>query len=179
VFQMSKTIGFTGSRKGFVSSSLVSAVVLSVLGAGHSVAVGCASGVDALVRRLSPSAQVFSVASPGAGSGLSFAAALARRSQLMVQACSVLVGFASVPCPSSVSPSSHFSGGGSGTWASIAYGISQGLQVFVFAAPGVSLPSWVGGQWAPAVGSGGLWSGAFVWQPSASQLTFFWVFLGA
>ena len=170
---MSKSVGFTGSRQGFPVQDLVKSVVHSVSSAGHSVSVGCALGVDATVRQFSSNAKVFKVASPGAGSGLSIAAALARRSQLMVQSCSVLVGFASVACPSSVSPSSHFCGGGSGTWASIAYAISQGLQVFVFAAPGVSLPSWPGGQWLPAVPSG-LWSSAFVWVPSSgSQLTLF------
>lgn len=169
---MAHTVGFTGSRKGFPVQWLVKAVALSVLHCGHSVAVGCAAGVDAVVRRFCPSAQVFNVASPGAGSGLSFAAALARRSQLMVQACSILVGFASVTCPAGVSPSNHFSGGGSGTWASIAYAISQGVRVFVFPAAGVPLPAWPGGQWLQAAPSG-LWSLAWVWQPSANQLSLF------
>lgn len=170
---MSKSVGFTGSRKGFPVQGLVKSVVQSVASAGHSISVGCARGVDAMVRQFSSGVQVFKVASPGAGTGLSFAAALAKRSQLMVSSCSVLVGFASIACPAGVSPVSHFSGGSSGTWASIAYAISQGLQVFVFAAPGVSLPSWAGGQWVQAVPSG-LWAGAFVWVPSpGSQLTLF------
>jgi hypothetical protein len=167
---MAQTVGFTGSRKGFQIKHLVKVVSLSVIQAGHSVVVGCASGVDAVVRQFCPQARVFSVAAPGAGSPVSFAAALARRSQAMVSACSVLVGFASVACPSGVCPANHFSGGGSGTWASIAYAISQGLQVFVFPAAGVSLPAWSGGQWLPAAPSG-LWSGAFTWQPSATQLS--------
>jgi hypothetical protein len=168
---MSKIIGFTGSRRGFDSSSLVSSVACSVISAGHSVAVGCASGVDALVRQACPSARVFSVASPYAGSGdHSLAVALARRSQSMVQACSVLVGFVSVPCPAVVNPDSHFCGGGSGTWASLAYAVSQGLQIFVFCAEGVSLPCWSGGRWVEAVPSG-LWSQAWSFIPDSVQLS--------
>jgi hypothetical protein len=169
---MAQQVGFTGSRSGFNNPVLVGSVVRSVVAAGHNVSVGCAQGVDSLVRRFAPKAQVFKVTSPGAGSGMSVAAALAKRSQVMVQSCSVLVGFASVACPGKVSPVSHFCGGGSGTWASLAYGVAQGLQVFVFTAPGVSLPSWAGGQWLPAVPSG-LWASAWVWQPSASQLSLF------
>lgn len=168
---MSKTIGFTGSRRGFPSPFLVSAVARSVFHAGHSVAVGCADGVDALVRKACPSAHVFSVASPFAGSGgSSLAVALARRSQSMVQSCSVLVGFASVPCPAVVNPDSHFCGGGSGTWASLAYAVSQGLQIFVFCGEGVSLPAWSGGRWVQAVPSG-LWSQAWSFIPDNIQLS--------
>jgi hypothetical protein len=162
-------VAFTGSRKGFQNQTLVSRVARQVHAAGHLVLVGCANGVDAVVRHSVP-AQVFKVASPFSGTGSSLASALARRSISMVQACSVLVGFASVPCPSGVSPASHFGAcGGSGTWASLAYAVSQGVRVFVFPAPGISLPPWAGGQWVQACPSG-LWSGSFVWQPSATQL---------
>ena len=167
---MAQIVGFTGSRHGFNSAQFVQTVAKSVSLAGHSVAVGCASGVDALVRQACPNAQVFKVASPGAGLPVSMSVALARRSMAMVSACSVLVGFASVSCPSGVSPSRHFSGGGSGTWASIAYAVSQGKRVFVFCGEGVSLPVWSGGAWVQAVPSG-LWAGSFTWQPSGSQLS--------
>jgi hypothetical protein len=147
-------IGFTGSRKGFEDIQLVETVALSVLKAGHSVSVGCAKGVDALIRKFIPAAQVFRVASPVAGSVSSYAQALARRSMSMVSTCSILVGFASVSCPAGVSPACSFSGGGSGTWASIAYAVSKGLRVFVFVASNISLPSWPGGSWVQAVPSG-------------------------
>lgn len=165
-----KNIGFTGSRRGFSNKTLVSVVARSVAQAGHSVLVGCASGVDAVVRSSVPSARIFSVASPSAGSVSSPAKALARRSMSMVSGCSVLVGFASVACPSVVCPSSHFCGGGSGTWASIAYAVSKGLRVFVFVEDGIALPSWLGGQWVQACPSG-LWSRAWSFIPSASQLS--------
>lgn len=163
-------IGFTGSRKGFEDIQLVKTVALSVFKAGHSVSVGCARGVDALIRKFIPAAQVFRVASPAAGSVSSAAQALARRSMSMVNSCSVLVGFASVACPVGVSPSHSFSGGGSGTWASIAYAISKGLRVFIFVASDISLPAWSGGSWVQACPSG-LWSQAYIWQPSANQLS--------
>lgn len=165
-------VAFTGSRAGFPVPSLVKAVVLSVAKAGHSLLVGCANGVDAMVRHHAPNAQVFNVAAPGCGSGRSFAAALAQRSQIMVNACSVLVGFCSVACPSSLSPASHFSGQGSGTWSSVAYAVALGHQVFIFPAAGVSLPSWSGGQWVKAAPSG-LWSLAYTWQNHSSQLRLF------
>ena len=168
--EIKKNIGFTGSRKGFSNTQLIKIVARSVAFAGHSVLVGCADGVDAVVRSTVSNPRIFSVASPSAGSVSTPAQALARRSMSMVQACSVLVGFASVACPAGVSPSSHFSGGGSGTWASLAYAVSKGLQVFVFVAEGVSLPSWSGGQWVQACPSG-LWSKAWVFIPSACQLS--------
>ncbi len=167
---MAQIVGFTGSRHGFNSAQFVQTVAKSVSLAGHSVAVGCASGVDALVRQACPNAQVFKVASPGAGLPVSMSIALARRSQAMVSACNVLVGFASVSCPNGVSPLRHFCGGGSGTWASLVYAISQGKRVFVFLAPNVVLPAWSGGAWVQSVPSG-LWAGSFTWQPSASQLS--------
>jgi hypothetical protein len=171
---MSKeVIGFTGSRKGFYSTALVSRIARAVSLLGHTVCVGCAQGVDSVVRSAVPSARVFSVASPGAGVGSrSWSVALARRSQSMVSACSVLVGFASVPCPSSVSPARSFCGGGSGTWASIAFAVGRGLRVFVFAAPDVPLPSWSGGSWVQACPTG-TWAAAWVWLPTAavSQLS--------
>ena len=167
---MAQIVGFTGSRHGFNSAQFVQTVAKSVSLAGHSVAVGCASGVDALVRQACPNAQVFKVASPGAGLPVSMSIALARRSQAMVSACNVLVGFASVSCPNGVSPLRHFCGGGSGTWASLVYAISQGKRVFVFLAPTVVLPAWSGGAWVQSVPSG-LWAGSFTWQPSASQLS--------
>ena len=167
---MIQTIAFTGSRNGFSSSWLIKAIALSVVKAGHSVAVGCAQGVDALIRQFVHNAKVFKIASPGAGSCSSVSQALARRSQAMVSACQILVGFASIPCPAGVSPSRHFCGGGSGTWASIAFAVSQGKRVFVFPSSGLPLPAWSGGQWVQAVPSG-LWAKAFVWQPNASQLS--------
>ncbi|HAH55312.1 MAG TPA: hypothetical protein DCM02_08545 [Flavobacterium sp.] len=168
--QIKKNIAFTGSRKGFNNKTLVQTIARSVAQAGHCVLVGCASGVDAAIRSVVPNAKVFSVASPSAGSVCSPAQALARRSMSMVSASSVLIGFASVACPAGVCPSAHFSGGGSGTWASLAYAVSKGLQVFVFCADGVALPSWSGGQWVRAVPSG-VWSRAWSFVPSACQLS--------
>jgi len=165
-----KNIAFTGSRKGFQNKNLVSVVARSVATAGHSVLVGCASGVDEIIRSSVPSARIFSVASPSAGSVSTPAQSLARRSMSMVSACSVLIGFASVNCPVDVSPICHFSGGGSGTWATLAYAVSKGLQVFVFMADGVSLPSWSGGSWVQACPSG-LWSRAWSFVPLACQLS--------
>lgn len=165
-----QTIAFTGSRKGFIIPALVSQIARSAYSAGHSIIVGCANGVDAVVRHSVPTAKVFKVASPNAGSSVNFAQALARRSMSMVQHCTILVGFASVSCPSGVSPAHAFGGHGSGTWASVAYAVSKGKQVFIFKASGVLLPCWPNGHWVQAVPSG-VWSQAYTWQASSSQLS--------
>ena len=75
-------VGFCGSRRlSACWSGLVSRVVASVLVSGRGVAVGCASGADALVRQAAPGSQVFRASAFGSGR-----AAFARRSAALVQA---------------------------------------------------------------------------------------------
>jgi hypothetical protein len=162
-------IGFTGSRDGFSNNALVSQIARAVHGAGHVILVGCANGVDAIIRQSVPY-KIYSIASPASGTTTTICQALARRSQTMVSHSSVLIGFASINCPAIVNPTKHFCGSGSGTWASIAYAVSQGKQVFVFKSAGVLLPAWSNGQWVQAVPSG-VWSQAYTWQANNTQLS--------
>lgn len=123
-------VGFSGSRLvGSVGYQSASRVVPLL---GHLpcvVGVGCARGVDQLVRSVFPLATVFRVQSP-INRG-----AFARRSVRLVQwvqaSGGVLVVFPSVPCPSQVRPSSSFAGYGSGSWGSTALGVGLGVPVLV------------------------------------------------
>ena len=162
----SKYVGFTGSRDGFANKALLETVVNSLVNVP--IAVGCARGVDAQIRRLRGDATVYSVASPGAGSGArSWAVALARRSMAMVDDCYLLIGFASVSCPLDVYPAHSFVGGGSGTWASIAYAAGRGIPVVVFLDLDneICLPEWIGGHWERAGSEGTLFAHGWLWVP--------------
>ena len=136
-------VGFSGSR---VSSGgpLCSAALVAcgAVPPGVPVSVGCASGVDAVVRGAFGSrAVVFSVSSGRWGSGRG---AFARRSAALVSSLlpgGVLVVLPLGPCPGVVSPSPVASrcwcGGGSGSWASAAFALGLGLRVALWAPAGV------------------------------------------
>jgi len=155
VLSSASLVGFSGSRSSVpaVAGSVATLVSCPVV-------VGCAAGVDQFFRDCFPSAEVFSVSSFGVGRG-----AFAARSVNFVRALSagggVLVSFPSSPCPVGLVPSSSssrcFSGLGSGSWASLAFGVGLGVQSLVFAPFGV--PSgWgfvsLGGGWFQFVSSG-------------------------
>lgn len=182
VVLMSALVGFCGSRVlPSVFSPLVSSCVSSVAVSGRGVAVGCASGADAFVRRACSSAVVFSASSFGSGRD-SFAA----RSAAFVRAVAAsgsgcgLVAFVSSPCPVGLLPASSasrcFAGFGSGSWASVALAVGLDVPVVVFPCvpSGVSplsvLPySWTG-SW---VSSGsGVWSSGFRFVSSSAALLF-------
>jgi hypothetical protein len=106
------------------------------------------------------------------------AAALAARSRSVVAAAvaggpgSGLVAFPGGPCPAVCRPvagrlsSGRVSGGGSGSWLSVALAVGTGLPVVVFPPAGVAPPAWPGGSWVPAASSG-VWAAAVRWSPSA------------
>lgn len=170
-----KITGFTGSRKGFPNLQQMQKAIYEIQASGCPVRVGCQRGVDGVVRSLVPNAEVFYVISPGAGSGrLDWSVAFARRSQNMVQNVGRLIGFASDPCPAIVNPKRSFVGGGSGTWASLAFAASLGIEVIVFLADGLELPPWKNGRWAHA-SKDGIFSEAYIWIPSEkdAQLVLF------
>jgi hypothetical protein len=128
-------VAFSGSRACGSSASLSCRSFLPVLGGfSASVGVGCASGVDSLVRSAFPSASVFSVSSFLVG-GRVCRASFARRSSALVSWCAssggLLVAFPLGACPSSVAPSASFSGGGSGSWGSVALAVGLGCSVLV------------------------------------------------
>lgn len=162
-------VGFSGSRS--PSSESVSAVRAAVgaVAPSSSVFVGCARGVDAAVRSLVPSARVFSVADVGFSGRGAFAARSVACVDAVAAAGGVWVSFPASPCPVGLVPSSRssrcFSGGGSGTWASLAYAVGLGVPCCVFLPSGVECPS----GW-PLGWSAGSW---FVFVPPARQLSLF------
>ena len=122
------SVAFSGSR---VVGSSASVSLGSFSG---SVAVGCASGVDSLVRSAFPFASVFSVQQFAVG-GRVCRASFARRSSALVSWCAssggLLVAFPLGACPSAVAPSASFSGCGSGSWGSVALAVGLGCSVLV------------------------------------------------
>lgn len=151
-------VGFSGSRRpagGVAPAALLGAV--AAVPASVPVSVGCARGVDAVVRLACPRASVFSVASGrwGAGRG-----AFAGRSAACVRSVAVpggvWVSFPASACPAGLVPSASssrcFSGSGSGSWASLAFALGLGVSCVVWLPAGVVRPSgWglspVGGGW--------------------------------
>lgn len=140
-------VAFSGSRVVGSSASLSCASFLPVLGGfSGAVAVGCASGVDSLVRSAFPSASVFSVSSFLVG-GRVCRASFAHRSSALVSWCAssggLLVAFPLGACPVGVVVSSSFSGCGSGSWGSVALALGLGVPVLVVVPVGVG-SAWFG-----------------------------------
>ncbi|MBE9020685.1 hypothetical protein IQ272_32080, partial [Chroococcidiopsidales cyanobacterium LEGE 13417] len=75
VLAAASCVGFSGSRSVPCAESAAAVRrAVSAVGAGVPVSVGCASGVDELVRSLCPRALVFSVAAVGFSGRGAFAA---------------------------------------------------------------------------------------------------------
>ena len=141
------SVTFSGSRVVGSSASVSCRAFLPVLaGFSGSVAVGCASGVDSLVRSAFPYCSVFSVSSFLVGGRVS-RASFALRSSALVHSCassgSLLVAFPLGACPVGVRVSSTFGGRGSGTWGSVALGVGLGCSVLVVSPASVS-SAWFG-----------------------------------
>ncbi len=175
----------SGSRSLPVRFSGLVGSVAQALAARFPLCVGCAAGADSFARSAVPSARVFSVASFRAA-GLSWGAALARRSVACVQAGAAaggpVAGFVSRPCPPAVRPSSSssacFCGAGSGSWASLAFAAGLGAPVVVWwCGPGSpSLPSWWCGSWVPVSGpvaGVSLPAGGWLFVPGSASLSLF------
>lgn len=152
------SISFSGSR--CPTQAAVSALqfILQAVPPGVQVCVGCASGIDSIVRASfhgSPHLQVFSVSE---FPSLPPRAALAARSARCVEAGQFLVAVPSGACPSGVRPSRSFSGQGSGTWGSVALAAGLGRQCLVWLPPVVSPPAWSGFKWSCVESApGGQW----------------------
>lgn len=134
-------VGFSGSRAPSPQLSTACSQVLSTM-PSIPVAVGCASGIDQLVRQAFPQARLFTAASQHPG-------ALAARSAQLVRFVAAsggcLLVFPSGPCPSAVRVSSSFQGHGSGSWGSCALALGLGLPLLVCAlVPKVSWHAWAG-----------------------------------
>jgi len=148
-------VGFSGSRVFSRPASFRVGLLAGFLGGSVPVSVGCASGLDASVRFAFPSARVFFASSFGSGVG-----SFVRRSVAFVSslpADSVLVVFPAVACPALVSPSASssacFCGGGSGSWASLAFAVGLGVRCLVWLPAGLSVPS----RFRPLSFGGGWW----------------------
>lgn len=140
-------VAFSGSRVVGSSASVSCRSFLPLLGGfSGSVGVGCASGVDCLVRASFASASVFSVSSFLVG-GRVARASFALRSSALVSWCAssggLLVAFPLGACPSGVVVSASFRGCGSGSWGSVALALGLGCPVLVVAPVGVGA-SWFG-----------------------------------
>ncbi|NEO33231.1 MAG: hypothetical protein F6K36_22955 [Symploca sp. SIO3C6] len=182
VFSGLRSVGFSGSRSPSPAAvSALSAVLPLVPQRGCRVSVGCAAGVDSVVRsffRSSSSLQVFSASSPEFAA-LPPAARLAARSAECVRSVApgsggLLVVLPSGGCPAGVVPSRSFRGCGSGSWGSAALALGLGCRVLLWLPSGCLPPSWSEVSWSSS-GSGlvapGWWLGVSV--PAAVQLSLF------
>jgi hypothetical protein len=128
-------VAFSGSRlSGSSAAASCSAFLPLLSGFSGSVGVGCAAGVDSLVRSAFASASVFSVSSFLVGGRVS-RVSFALRSSALVQWCSasagLLVAFPSSVAPAQLAPSRSFRGFGSGTWGAVALALGLGVPVLV------------------------------------------------
>lgn len=173
VLSPAPVVGFSGSR--VCSSDMADALdfIAGWVGCSPSeVYVGCAKGVDEWVRSVWPEARVFSVSDMGfAGRGafaarsISFVDAIAAAGGVLVSVPALGSRPAAGLVPSS-SSSRCFSGGGSGSWGTLAYAIGRGVPCFVFLG---SSPAPVGWGLLPLAP----WSGWVCFVPSAVQLSLF------
>jgi hypothetical protein len=152
VVRSAPAVGFCGSRRGFVSSRAEAAFCSVAALVSAPVLVGCARGVDAVVRSAFLSPVVFSVSG---SSRSAFAARSVRFVRALRARGGLLVSFPGGACPPGLVPSSLsgrcFCGSGSGSWASVAFAAGVGCPVLVWV-PRVSwVPSWgfvsLGGGW--------------------------------
>ena len=124
------SLAFSGSRfSGSSAATSCSAFLPVVCNFSGSVGVGCASGVDSLVRSAFPSASVFRVQPPL--SRAAFAARSARLVGWVAASSGLLVVFPVGAAPSRLSPSVSFRGYGSGSWGSAAMALGLGIPVLV------------------------------------------------
>lgn len=171
-FDESSTIGFSGSRAPSIASARALQLVLAALPSDISVVVGCASGIDALVRSACPTARVFRATDYGIGRG-----ALAARSIACVRAVAAASGvWVSLPdaaCPAGLRPSAAasacFAGYGSGSWASLALALGLSVPCFVFLPSGIAVPP----GWPLAALATPFSGGWYVSIPGTSQLPLF------
>lgn len=129
-------LGFSGSR------SLVPDILPAIVGlvpTGVPVLVGCARGVDQVVRELRPDAIVFSVERLDRAG---FAARSAAFIESLACRSGVLLSFPSGQCPIGLVPAAQWrSASGSGSWGSLALAVGLGVPVFVYLPEGQP-PSW-------------------------------------
>lgn len=123
-------VAFSGSRlPGSSAAASCRAFLPSLSGFSGSVGVGCACGVDSLVRSAFPCASVFRVQPPL--SRAAFAARSARLVRWVASGSGLLVAFPVGAAPARLRPSLSFAGFGSGSWGSVALALGLGCSVLV------------------------------------------------
>jgi hypothetical protein len=150
-----RTIGICGSRM-VVPSPYVWRPFVAAVPVGASISCGCVGGVCALVRFTFCEVSVFRASVFGFG-----VQSFVRRSVALVQSVAsspfpLWVSFPGFSCPVGLVPhcnsSECFNGGGSGSWASLAFAVGCGVPALVHLSPSaVSPPGWsligLGGGW--------------------------------
>jgi hypothetical protein len=164
MFSQVSAIAFTGSRHSSPELSAAFNVIAALVPSGLPVSVGCAAGLDALVRGYFPSSRLRVFAVAERSQRWSFAQrSIACMLSVPSGAEGLVIALAGQPCPVGVKPSRQFQGQGSGTWGSVAYALGHGRRVLVCVhVP----PCWVKVIWSSAPGlPAGWWLG----EPAQSQ----------
>lgn len=124
------SLAFSGSRLSGSSAAASCSAFLPVVSSFNGLAgVGCASGVDSLVRSAFPSALVFRVQAPL--SRAAFATRSARLVKWVAASSGLLVVFPVGAAPTRLALSTSFRGYGSGSWGSAAFALGLGVPVLV------------------------------------------------
>ena len=148
-------VGIGGSRAPGAASFRALGQVLLLIPSGVPVYVGCAAGIDAAVRRARPGARVFRASSSRPGA---LAARSIRCVRAVAQAGGLWLSFPGRACPAGIRPASYgsacFSGGGSGSWASLALAAGLGRACLVFLPNSIQPPAPFGLQ---TLGRGWFW----------------------
>lgn len=124
-------VGLSGSRS--VVPVPLSVVETLAFLCPPAVAIGCARGVDAAFRRAAPWSTVFRARGR---ERYQFVLRSVECVEWVEERGGLWVSFPSSPCPVGVLPSpcsrACFSGGGSGSWASLALALGRGVPCAVF-----------------------------------------------
>lgn len=137
-------VAFSGSRGCKVAASVVRGV-FPYLRQGVEVSVGCATGVDFVVRsEFKNTAKVFRASDYKKGD---VRAALAARSAACVKSVCpgglvVVVPKAGQSCPEVVKVKKSWVSCGSGSWSSAALALGLGCSVLLWVSPGTKPPAW-------------------------------------
>ena len=141
-------VAFSGARGCLIATMAVKDVV-QYLHPQSRVIVGCAGGVDGIVRVLVPKAEVFYFGTYYKD-GISAAAAMAIRSTEVVKELNggllIAAPAAGQVCPASVVPAKSWKSGKSGTWSSIALALGLGSPVLLFLTSSDQIPPWMQGK---------------------------------